>query len=294
MARKVFLPRHSASRCWIPPASTSIRSRWCRRRASTCMSWNLRSTSRRCTSRVESCARVDRSSSPKAGSRTRESDRLVAIGATHWAVAGPNPGFSYVDNRPGVADTGNLPPLYEMFGARLRDDGNLEIPELTPELGRNGLHQGPFQVVPETAAMNADREVRPALTGCGFAIRARRSCSGASACRSSRTRRCCNEVTTRCWSVSSCAPREPMTVSARRPFACSHSCERLAELGRAGIWPHRSPRILRLSIADAPSTADTIVPCTPAPRSLRRRGGRRACHLRLGVHPRAARRVLCR
>jgi acyl-coenzyme A thioesterase PaaI-like protein len=85
-------------------------------------------------------------------------DRVIAYGGTHWAVAGPNPGFQYVDNRPGVADEAGLPPLYEAFGARRRDDGSLEIPELTPELGGNGLHQGPFQVVPEAAAMIAAEE----------------------------------------------------------------------------------------------------------------------------------------
>jgi acyl-coenzyme A thioesterase PaaI-like protein len=79
--------------------------------------------------------------------------RVVAIGGTHWAVSGPNPGFRYVDSRPGVAESADLPPLYEPFGARLRDDGNLEIPVMTPELGRNSLHQGPFQVVSEAAAM---------------------------------------------------------------------------------------------------------------------------------------------
>jgi hypothetical protein len=84
--------------------------------------------------------------------------RVVAIGGTHWAVSGPNPGFRYVDSRPGVPDTVDLPPLYEPFGARLRDDGNLEIPLLTPDLGRNGLHQGPFQVVSEAAAMIRARE----------------------------------------------------------------------------------------------------------------------------------------
>ena len=83
--------------------------------------------------------------------------RLIALGSTHWAVSGPNPGFSYVDSRPGVADSADLPPLYEAYGARLRDDGNLEIAEMTPEIGRNGLHQGPFQVVPEAAAMVAAR-----------------------------------------------------------------------------------------------------------------------------------------
>jgi len=84
-----------------------------------------------------------------------DATRVVGLGSTHWAVAGPNPGFHYVDNRPGVADAPDLPPLYEPFGARLGADGNLEIPELTPAVGRHGLHQGPFQVVPEAAAMLA-------------------------------------------------------------------------------------------------------------------------------------------
>jgi hypothetical protein len=82
-------------------------------------------------------------------------DRIIGLGGTHWAVSGPNPGFDYVDSRPGRGDSPDLPPLYEAFGARRRDDGSLEIPELTPELGRNGLHQGPFQVIPEAAAMIA-------------------------------------------------------------------------------------------------------------------------------------------
>ena len=81
--------------------------------------------------------------------------RLLAIGSTHWAVAEPNPVYSYVDPRPGVADDPELPPLYEAYGARLRDDGSFEIPTLVPELGRNGLHQGPIQVVSEAAAMSA-------------------------------------------------------------------------------------------------------------------------------------------
>ncbi|HUZ08723.1 MAG TPA: hypothetical protein VMU76_00965 [Acidimicrobiales bacterium] len=85
-------------------------------------------------------------------------DRLIGLGSTHWAVGGPNPGFDYVDNRPGVDDSPDLPPLYEAFGARRRGDGSLEIAELTDELGRNGLHQGSFQVVPEAAAMIAAAE----------------------------------------------------------------------------------------------------------------------------------------
>ncbi len=82
--------------------------------------------------------------------------RLIAIGGTHWSVGTPNPGFNYVDCRP-LAPTGpDFPPLYEPFGGRLRGDGNLEIPEDAEDLGGNGgLHQGPFQVVTEAAAMMA-------------------------------------------------------------------------------------------------------------------------------------------
>lgn len=82
--------------------------------------------------------------------------RLLALGGTHWSISGPNEGFNYVDNRPGVPESPGLPPLYEPFGARLVD-GELEIPELRPELGGYALHQGPFQVVPEQAAMLALR-----------------------------------------------------------------------------------------------------------------------------------------
>jgi acyl-coenzyme A thioesterase PaaI-like protein len=85
--------------------------------------------------------------------------RTIATGITHWAVSGPNPGFSYVDNRPGVSDSPDLPPLYQPFGARLRSDGEFEIPEITPELGGRALHQGPHQVVTEAAAMEAARRV---------------------------------------------------------------------------------------------------------------------------------------
>jgi hypothetical protein len=84
--------------------------------------------------------------------------RLVAIGGTHWSVGPPNPDFVYQDPGEGVDDSPDLPPLYEVFGARRRDDGNLEIPALGPELGGDALHQGPFQVVPEAAATLAARD----------------------------------------------------------------------------------------------------------------------------------------
>jgi hypothetical protein len=79
-------------------------------------------------------------------------DRLVGLGGTHWSVGTPNPGFHYVDPGPGVPESPDLPPLHEAFGARRRPDGRLSIDDLPRELGRGGLHQGPFQVVPEAAA----------------------------------------------------------------------------------------------------------------------------------------------
>ena len=84
-----------------------------------------------------------------------EPDRLIALAGTHWAVSGPNPDYSYVDPRPGEPESPDLPPLYQVYGATLRDAGTLEIPQLPPELGRDGLHQGPIQVVCEAAAMIA-------------------------------------------------------------------------------------------------------------------------------------------
>jgi len=82
-------------------------------------------------------------------------NRLIGFGGTHWAVSRPCPEYTYVDPGPGVPDSADLPPLYEPYGARLRADGRLEVPEVRPELGRNGLHQGPFQVVSEAAARRA-------------------------------------------------------------------------------------------------------------------------------------------
>jgi acyl-coenzyme A thioesterase PaaI-like protein len=84
-----------------------------------------------------------------------ETGRLVGFASTHWAVSGPNPNYTRVDPRPGVPESPDLPPLYQAYGATLRDDGNLEIPELPPELNHDGLHQGPIQVVGEAAAMMA-------------------------------------------------------------------------------------------------------------------------------------------
>ena len=135
-----------------------------------------------------------------------DATRAIGLGSTHWAVAGPNPGFRYVDNRPGVADAADLPPLHEPFGARLDDDGNLEIPELTAAVGRHGLHQGPFQVVPRRPRCSQPSGLW-APTASGSRTRARRSCTGASERPWSRTPKCCGSPITTSTSGSSCGAR---------------------------------------------------------------------------------------
>ena len=92
---------------------------------------------------------ADRRRRPVAGHRCR----IDALGGVR-----PEPGVPVRRPAPGAPDSPDLPPLHEPFGARRRDDGRFEIPELGPELGAEGLHQGPFQVVSEAAAMQAATE----------------------------------------------------------------------------------------------------------------------------------------
>jgi hypothetical protein len=53
-----------------------------------------------------------------------------------------------------VVDGPDLPPLWQVFGARRRDDGRWVLPELAVELASpdGALHLGPQLVVLETAA----------------------------------------------------------------------------------------------------------------------------------------------
>ena len=62
-----------------------------------------------------------------------------------------------------VEDSPALPPLWEVFGAKRRDSGMWELPELLPELASPdaALHIGPQFVVLETAA----RELAAELVG---------------------------------------------------------------------------------------------------------------------------------
>jgi hypothetical protein len=81
-------------------------------------------------------------------------DRVIAIAQRMGVTVGEAPpGYRYVDPGPGVADTPDLPPLHEAFGARRRGDA-WELPELTQAIGSTSgsLHHGPIQVVLEAAA----------------------------------------------------------------------------------------------------------------------------------------------
>jgi hypothetical protein len=62
-----------------------------------------------------------------------------------------------------VVDSPDLPPLWQVFGASLRDDGRWVLPELAADLASPdaALHLGPQLVVLETAA----RSLAGALVG---------------------------------------------------------------------------------------------------------------------------------
>ncbi|WNG85261.1 hypothetical protein C6A87_014905 [Mycobacterium sp. ITM-2016-00317] len=60
-----------------------------------------------------------------------------------------------------VADSPDLPPLWEVFGARLRTDGRWALPELSADVASPdaALHIGPQFVVLETAAIHRATEL---------------------------------------------------------------------------------------------------------------------------------------
>jgi len=97
-------------------------------------------------------------------------DRVLGLCRDIGVVVAPAPeGYQYVDPGPGVPDSPGLPPLWQAFGAQRRDDGALEIPELTGRLGSTSgsLHHGPTQVVLEAAAT----EAAEAAAGSGLRLR---------------------------------------------------------------------------------------------------------------------------
>ena len=69
-------------------------------------------------------------------------------------LADTPPGFAPLELPPDIADSPALPPLAQVFGVGKRQDGQWELPAMTPEnMSTSGsLHLGPIHVVFEAAA----------------------------------------------------------------------------------------------------------------------------------------------
>src|SRR4051794_25691420 len=84
--------------------------------------------------------------------------RLIGFGSANWSVVTPTVGdFVYPEPGEGIPDSPDAPALWEAYTGRRRDDGRLEIPGLSPEVGTLRLHHGPMSVVTEAAALDATR-----------------------------------------------------------------------------------------------------------------------------------------
>jgi hypothetical protein len=90
-------------------------------------------------------------------------DRVLAVTEGQGVSLGAPPeGLGLMELNPlEVVDAPDLPPLWQVFGARRRDDGRWALGELTVELASPdaALHIGPQFVVLETAAMDVASEV---------------------------------------------------------------------------------------------------------------------------------------
>ncbi|MGV0837931.1 hypothetical protein [Mycolicibacterium thermoresistibile] len=86
-------------------------------------------------------------------------DRTLAlIEGQGIAIGVPPEGLQKMDTRPlEIADTPDLPPLWQVFGGWRRDDGRWALPELSEEVASPdaALHVGPQFVILETAARDA-------------------------------------------------------------------------------------------------------------------------------------------
>jgi hypothetical protein len=83
-------------------------------------------------------------------------EKLIGLGSANWSVICPTPdGFVYPAPGEGIDEAGDIPPLWQAYTGRRRDDGLLEIPGLRPEIGAERLHHGPMLVVTEAAAIDA-------------------------------------------------------------------------------------------------------------------------------------------
>ncbi len=84
---------------------------------------------------------------------------VIGLGSANWSVICPTPeGFAYPEPGAGVGEAEDVPPLWQAYTGRRRDDGGLEIPGLRPEIGADRLHHGPMLVVTEAAALEAGAE----------------------------------------------------------------------------------------------------------------------------------------
>ncbi len=89
-------------------------------------------------------------------------DRVIAFTEGEGVSIGTPPeGLQKMDEaKIEVVDSPDLPPLWEVFGARRRPDGHWELPELAVELASPdaALHLGPQHIVLETAAIDLAAE----------------------------------------------------------------------------------------------------------------------------------------
>ena len=89
-------------------------------------------------------------------------DRVLALTEGQGVSIGQVPGgLEKMDTQSiEVVDSPDLPPLWQVFGGRRRDDGSWELGELAEELASPdaALHLGPQLVILETAALDAVAE----------------------------------------------------------------------------------------------------------------------------------------
>lgn len=90
-------------------------------------------------------------------------ERVVALVESQGASIGEvPPGLERFDDDPvlHIEDSPDLPPLWQVFGARRRPDGHWALPELHPELASPdaALHLGPQHVLLECAATELAEE----------------------------------------------------------------------------------------------------------------------------------------
>jgi hypothetical protein len=86
-------------------------------------------------------------------------DRVIALVEGQGASIGDvPPGLQRFDDDPvlPIEDSPDLPPLWQVFGARRRDDGHWVLPELRAELASPdaALHLGPQHILLERAAVD--------------------------------------------------------------------------------------------------------------------------------------------